>query len=57
MRNWIVELIKPPKHNYYAFDFFPRYFHYKSDAVKLKEEIEKNGGKAEVNKNLIFRNG
>lgn len=44
--SWIVELIQPPPVNTFGSNYFPRKFHYKSDAEKLRQEIEQNGGKA-----------
>lgn len=46
---WIVKLVKkgasawPYKENY-----FPRSCHYKIDALKVKENVEKLGGKAVI---------
>lgn len=52
MKNWTVKLTKSPKPNCYPNNYFPRDFHYKKDALALKEEVEKKGGKAEVEKYL-----
>lgn len=47
---WIVKLVKPPTVNTYHPDFFPRTFAYKKDAILLKQEVEKKGGEAVVEK-------
>ena len=45
---WIVELLKQPERFIYRIDYFPRKFKYKLDALALKKEVEKAGGKARV---------
>ena len=49
---YIVKLIKAPAQNDYRQDFFPRYFAFKSDAVRLQMEIIRNGGEAMIVKKV-----
>ncbi len=45
-----VELVRAPTKGGYAPDYFPRKIRYKETAVRLKEEVEANGGEAIVKK-------
>jgi hypothetical protein len=47
---WQVKLTKTPLVNDFRSDFFPRKFHYKKDAQKLRKEVESKGGQAVVEK-------
>ncbi len=48
---WVVKLTKPlPLANPFRANFFPREFHYKKDAQALVKEVEREGGKATVEK-------
>lgn len=47
-RNYEVILDKPVVGYIYADDYFPRGFHYFSDANDLVAEVEGRGGKAHV---------
>lgn len=51
-RNWEVVLTKPipQKRNDFRADFFPRGFHYRHDAVILRDDVKERGGDAEVKK-------
>jgi hypothetical protein len=43
---WIVDLITKVKQNHYREDHFPRIFKYQVDALRLVEEVKRNGGRA-----------
>lgn len=49
---WIVKLVKPIPflNNDYPDGYFPRKFHYKSDAVNLAGRVRTKGGIAAVEK-------
>ncbi len=47
---WVVKLVKTPTINDFRSGFFPRTFHYKKDALELKQEVEQKGGQAVVEK-------
>ena len=50
MANWQVVLTKrmTPFKDDFPQDYFPRPFHYKREAVKLVEEVQRKGGDAKV---------
>ena len=49
MRNWVVVLDKVPEGDFpYSDKFFPRGFHYKTDAGLLKASIDLHGGAARI---------
>ena len=45
---WIVEIVQPVTKIAFKDDYFPRRFHYKSDAVQLKKDVSKAGGIARI---------
>jgi hypothetical protein len=47
---WLVSLVRKPEVNDFRSDYFPRRFHYKKDAMELKEEVARKGGEAVVDK-------
>lgn len=47
---WQVILVKAPHKNDYRADYFPRKFHYRSNAEVLRQEIEQKGGAARIEK-------
>jgi hypothetical protein len=47
---WTVRLIEAPKLYIYRSDYFPRTMRYKKDALKLLEEVKRQGGKAILEK-------
>jgi hypothetical protein len=50
MRAWVVELIKPIGRwqDPWPIGYFPRKFYYYRDALRLKEEVAKRGGEAQI---------
>jgi hypothetical protein len=48
MRIWVVILDKAPVINDFRTNYFPRQMHYKADARKLVEEVEREGGEAHI---------
>lgn len=47
---WQVVLVKAPVPFLYQTNYFPRSFHYKKDAERLKREVEQKGGLAVLRK-------
>ena len=46
---WVVKLTKPPAKPWswpWPDDYFPRYFHFKADALTLQTRVREAGGEA-----------